>query len=63
MTLQVATMGGDNIGVILEDVFIGVSPRAGVIPEPAAWALLIAGFGLVGGMLRRRGRAEGSAAA
>lgn len=26
----------------------------GVVPEPAAWALLIAGFGLVGGAARRR---------
>ena len=30
----------------------GVTP--GVIPEPAAWAMMIAGFGLVGGMMRRR---------
>ncbi len=29
-------------------------PSTGVIPEPAAWALMIAGFGLVGGALRRR---------
>lgn len=26
----------------------------GAIPEPASWALMIAGFGLVGGALRRR---------
>jgi hypothetical protein len=26
----------------------------GVIPEPATWAMMIAGFGLVGGALRRR---------
>ncbi|WP_309643007.1 PEPxxWA-CTERM sorting domain-containing protein [Phenylobacterium sp.] len=32
------------------------------VPEPATWALLIAGFGLVGGSLRRR-RALGLAAA
>lgn len=29
----------------------------GVIPEPASWALMIAGFGLIGGALRRRGAA------
>jgi PEP-CTERM motif len=27
---------------------------AGVVPEPANWALMIAGFGLVGGAMRRR---------
>lgn len=26
----------------------------GVVPEPASWALMIAGFGMVGGALRRR---------
>ena len=28
----------------------------GVIPEPASWALMIAGFGLTGSALRRRAR-------
>lgn len=29
-------------------------PGVGAIPEPAAWALMIAGFGLVGSAMRRR---------
>jgi hypothetical protein len=34
----------------------------GPIPEPAIWALLIAGFGMVGGAVRRRRSAEPAAA-
>ena len=26
----------------------------GAVPEPAMWAMLVAGFGLVGGAVRRR---------
>lgn len=29
-------------------------PAAAAVPEPASWALMIAGFGLVGGAMRRR---------
>jgi len=32
----------------------GFSYAAGAVPEPASWAMLIAGFGLVGAVLRRR---------
>jgi hypothetical protein len=32
---------------------ITVGPQAAV-PEPASWALMISGFGLAGGILRRR---------
>jgi PEP-CTERM motif len=34
-----------------------------VVPEPASWALLVAGFGIVGGALRRRRTAAAIAAA
>jgi hypothetical protein len=33
---------------------LGRPAAFGVIPEPTSWALMIAGFGLAGGMLRRR---------
>jgi hypothetical protein len=33
---------------------IELNGGSGAIPEPASWALMIAGFGLVGGALRRR---------
>ncbi len=41
---------GDNIG--------GVSLNVAAVPEPASWAMLIAGFGLVGATLRRRATAR-----
>lgn len=33
---------------------IAVSLSGGAVPEPASWALMIAGFGLVGAAMRRR---------
>lgn len=39
----------------------GVFLTANGVPEPASWAMLIAGFGLVGGMARRRGASTFSA--
>lgn len=42
-----ATYGPDRLGsVILGD--------GAAVPEPATWAMMIGGFGLAGGMLRRR---------
>jgi hypothetical protein len=50
-TLTFAAIGtSDSLGGYLDD--IGLTP----VPEPATWALLIAGFGIVGAAARRRGR-------
>jgi len=42
-------------GAYFDDLTIGaVGNPGGAVPEPASWALLIAGFGLTGATLRRR---------
>jgi hypothetical protein len=38
------------------------SPISGAVPEPAAWAMMLAGFGLVGGAMRRQRRISASIA-
>lgn len=43
--------GGDNMGPLLDNVSVGISSA---VPEPATWAMMIAGFGLVGSAMRRR---------
>jgi hypothetical protein len=32
-----------------------VDPPIGAVPEPATWAMMILGFGLIGGTIRRKG--------
>lgn len=48
----VATSSADNVGPILDNFMIDVSAPA--VPEPASWAMMIAGFSLAGTALRRR---------
>lgn len=45
--------GGDSRYAGTDNLNLGGSTSGGV-PEPAAWALMIVGFGGVGGLLRRR---------
>jgi len=35
-------------------IFGNVSAQSAAVPEPATWAMMLAGFGLVGGTMRRR---------
>lgn len=52
-TLSFAALGtSDSYGGYIDDVSLTAA-----VPEPATWALMILGFGLVGGVMRRRGTA------
>ncbi len=51
-SLDLATGAGTFIGGVGVEGLSGLT--AGAVPEPASWAMLIAGFGLVGATMRRR---------
>ncbi len=44
-----------NFNSLWWDVSAITAGGTGGVPEPAAWAMMLAGFGLVGGAMRRRG--------
>lgn len=54
LTLRIINLNNDPAGndLGLDDI----SFAATAVPEPASWALLVAGFGMVGASLRRRTR-------
>jgi hypothetical protein len=54
--LQTVTLfDNSSLGIGRVEFFLGIGPAAAAgVPEPAAWALMIAGFGGVGAVLRRR---------
>lgn len=51
-----AYFGATGIGIAVDRLVITDAPPAGV-PEPASWAMMIGGFGMVGGALRSRRKA------
>ncbi len=53
MTLRVNNNGGPTAGRF-DNLVLSADALTAVIPEPASWAMLIAGFGLVGAAARRR---------
>lgn len=50
--------GGDfnyfDLSFVFQNVATEEVPAVGGVPEPSSWAMLIAGFGLTGGAMRRR---------
>lgn len=48
--------GSEVRGSVLSITPSGSTGPTGAVPEPASWAMMIAGFGLVGGVMRMRGR-------
>jgi hypothetical protein len=48
--------GPDSYNVGIDNIDFTVTPGTGPIPEPASWAMMIAGFGLAGAAMRRRAK-------
>lgn len=51
LKFKFGTTSADNVGPLLDNVKLSIDAR---VPEPAAWAMMLAGFGLVGAAMRRR---------
>ena len=43
-----------NLGPVTVDVTVHITGGVSGVPEPAAWAMMLVGFGLIGGMMRRQ---------
>ncbi len=47
--------GPDGYNTGIDNIAFSIDPAVGAaVPEPATWAMMLAGFGLVGGAMRRR---------
>jgi hypothetical protein len=50
----VGTASADNVGPVLDNFSLSIGPPSSAVPEPAAWAMMILGFGFAGAAMRRR---------
>lgn len=57
-SLQFTETSSDITDQYFGNVVAGNLPTSGAVPEPASWALLMAGFGLVGAVQRRRSQSR-----
>ncbi len=56
-TARSIAFGGVANQIVFDDITFGsATPGPSVVPEPASWAMLIAGFGLTGAAMRRRSK-------
>jgi hypothetical protein len=51
-TLRFTGLANVDSTAFIDDVSLSVTPST--VPEPASWAMLLTGFGLVGTAIRRR---------
>jgi hypothetical protein len=49
-------VGGSDHGLAIDDLTLTATLAQSAVPEPAAWAMLIGGFGFAGAALRRRAK-------
>lgn len=52
-TIDAATLAGTQIAPTTPDLVFGMAVAPGAIPEPATWAMLVLGFGVLGAGMRR----------
>lgn len=53
-SLTATFVRADQWVMLTEADFTGTNPSVGGVPEPASWAMMLIGFGLVGNAMRRR---------
>jgi hypothetical protein len=49
-----SVLGSIGPGLAIDNFTFDDNIQSNFVPEPATWAMMIAGFGMVGGALRRR---------
>jgi hypothetical protein len=53
-TARSISFGGVANQIGFDDITFGSVTPGGTVPEPATWAMMISGFGMIGGAMRRR---------